>query len=76
MIIPALKLIVSSSLGIKATVAGLGGYTVTQVISTGMSRAIMATDCGSGMVSILQSDSQSKNPVIDGLVTLLPPSSL
>ncbi|AFS22174.1 alanine/glycine:cation symporter family protein [Chlamydia psittaci] len=73
MIIPALKLIVSSSLGIKATVAGLGGYTVTQVISTGMSRAIMATDCGSGMVSILQSDSQSKNPVIDGLVTLLPP---
>ncbi|WP_279448111.1 alanine/glycine:cation symporter family protein [Chlamydia psittaci] len=73
MIIPALQLIVSSSLGIKATVAGLGGYTITQVISTGMSRAIMATDCGSGMVSILQSDSQSKNPVVDGLVTLLPP---
>ncbi|MEF9496930.1 alanine/glycine:cation symporter family protein [Chlamydia sp. 04-14] len=73
MILPALKLIVSSAFGIKATVAGLGGYTITQVISTGMSRAIMATDCGSGMVSILQSDSQSKNPVIDGLVTLLPP---
>ncbi|AAP05631.1 alanine/glycine:cation symporter family protein [Chlamydia caviae] len=73
MLLPALKLIASSAFGIKATVAGLGGYTITQVISTGMSRAIMATDCGSGMVSILQSDSQSKNPVIDGLVTLLPP---
>ncbi|WP_348663247.1 alanine/glycine:cation symporter family protein [Chlamydia vaughanii] len=72
-ILPALKLIVTSAFGIKATVAGLGGYTLTQVLSTGMSRAIMATDCGSGMVSILQSDSKSKNPVIDGLVTLLPP---
>ncbi|WP_348663251.1 alanine/glycine:cation symporter family protein [Chlamydia vaughanii] len=72
-ILPALKLIVSSAFGVKATVAGIGGYTLTQVLSTGMSRAIMATDCGSGMVSILQSDSKSKNPVIDGLVTLLPP---
>lgn len=72
-IVPALKLIASSALGVKASIAGLGGYTLAQVISTGMSRAIMATDCGSGMVSILQANSQSKNPVIDGLVTLLPP---
>lgn len=72
-ILPALKLIVSSALGTKAVIAGLGGYSITQVISTGMSRAIMATDCGSGMVSILQSNSNSKNPVIDGLVTLVPP---
>ncbi|CRH72219.1 Na(+)-linked D-alanine glycine permease [Chlamydia trachomatis] len=33
----------------------------------------MATDGGSGMVSILQSNSKSTNPVTDGLVTLLPP---
>lgn len=72
-ILPALRLIVTSSLGVKATAAGLGGYALTQVLSTGMSRAIMATDCGSGMVAILQSDSDSNNPVVDGLVTLLPP---
>ncbi|EQM62304.1 alanine symporter family protein, partial [Chlamydia ibidis 10-1398/6] len=72
-IFPALKLILSSAFGTKAAIAGLGGYTLAQVISTGMSRAIMATDCGSGMVSILQSNSRSNNPVIDGLVTLLPP---
>ncbi|EPP38726.1 amino acid carrier family protein [Chlamydia avium] len=72
-IFPAVKLILSSAFGVKATVAGLSGYTLTQVLSTGMSRAIMATDCGSGMVSILQSDSRSNNPVMDGLVTLLPP---
>lgn len=72
-IFPALQLILSSAFGVKTAVAGLGGYTFAQVISTGMSRAIMATDCGSGMVSILQSNSNSKNPVIDGLVTLVPP---
>ncbi|WP_201456372.1 sodium:alanine symporter family protein [Chlamydia sp. 17-3921] len=72
-VLPAIKLICSSAFGVKATIAGFGGYTLAQVISTGMNRAIMATDCGSGMVSILQTNSQSKNPVVDGLVTLLPP---
>lgn len=72
-ILPALQEIFASALGVKAAVAGIGGYSFSQVISTGMSRAIMATDCGSGMVSILQSNSNSKNPVIDGLVTLVPP---
>lgn len=69
----AFHLIFSSALGVKAGVAGIGGYTLGQVISTGLNRAIMATDCGSGMVSILQSNSKSANPVADGLVTLLPP---
>lgn len=72
-IIPALRMIVDSAFGTKAVVSGLGGYTFSQVLSTGMSRAIMATDCGNGMVSILQSNSKSENPVMDGLVTLLPP---
>ena len=72
-ILPAFQLIFSSALGVKAGIAGVGGYTLGQVISTGLNRAIMATDCGSGMVSILQSNSKSANPVTDGLVTLLPP---
>ncbi|ANG65956.1 alanine/glycine:cation symporter family protein [Chlamydia gallinacea] len=72
-ILPAVKWILFSAFGVQSAIAGLGGYTLIQVLSTGMSRAIMATDCGSGMVSILQSDSRSNNPVIDGLVTLLPP---
>ncbi|AEP35625.1 alanine/glycine:cation symporter family protein [Chlamydia trachomatis] len=72
-ILPALQLVFSSALGVKAGIAGVGGYTLGQVISTGLNRAIMATDGGSGMVSILQSNSKSTNPVTDGLVTLLPP---
>lgn len=72
-IIPMLKLIVSSTFGVTTSVAGLTGYAFSRVLSTGLNRAIMATDCGSGIVSLLQSNSRSKNYVIDGLVTLLPP---
>ncbi|SPN73988.1 Na /alanine symporter,amino acid carrier protein,Sodium:alanine symporter family [Chlamydia serpentis] len=72
-IFPAIKLICSSAFGLKAGLAGLGGYTLAQVIATGINRAVMATDCGSGMVSILQANTKSKNPVVDGLVTLVPP---
>ncbi|ANH78673.1 alanine/glycine:cation symporter family protein [Candidatus Chlamydia sanziniae] len=73
LILPAIKLICASALGVKATIAGLSGYTLTQVVASGVNRAVMATDCGSGMVSILQANTKSKNPVVDGLVTLVPP---
>lgn len=72
-IIPALKLIASSAFGAKPALAGIGGYTLTQILSTGVIRAVFATDCGNGMVSILQANSKSENPISDGLVTLLPP---
>ncbi|WP_213358308.1 alanine/glycine:cation symporter family protein [Chlamydiifrater phoenicopteri] len=72
-IVPALKEIFTSALGVKAVAGGFGGYSLSRVLATGVSRAVMATDCGSGMVSVLQSNSRSRNPVIDGLVTLVPP---
>ncbi len=71
-IIPSLKLIFKAAFGIKAAVGGIGGFSFFHVLSTGASRAIMAADSGNGMVSILQSDSKTNNPVIDGLVTLFP----
>lgn len=67
-----LGLIFKSAFGIKAAIGGIGGFSFFHVLSTGASRAIMAADNGNGMVSILQSDSKSNNPIIDGLVTLFP----
>lgn len=70
---PSCKLILHSAFKIKSTIVGVCSFSLAQVISTGMSRAIMATDGGTGFVSILQANSKSSNPVIDGIVTLLPP---
>ena len=70
---PSCKLVFSSAFKIRSTFGGICGFSLAQVISTGISRAIMATDGGTGFVSILQSNSKSSNPVIDGIVTLLPP---
>ncbi|MEG0287376.1 MAG: amino acid carrier protein [Victivallaceae bacterium] len=72
-LLPVLRYVFSSVFGVKAGVSGVAGYTLSRVLSTGMNRAILATDCGSGVVSLLQSNSNTKNPVIDGLVTLFPP---
>lgn len=72
-IVAALKDIWSSAFGISAVAGGVGGYSLSKVLSTGVSRAVMATDCGSGMVAVLQSNSRSRSPAIDGLVTLVPP---
>lgn len=71
-ILPTLFLIFKSAFGIKAAIGGIGGFTFFHVLSTGASRAIMAADSGNGMVSILQSDSKTSNPIVDGLVTLFP----
>lgn len=70
---PSCQLIINSAFKFKSTVGGICGFSLAQIISTGISRAIMATDGGTGFVSILQSNSKSSNPVIDGIVTLLPP---
>lgn len=52
---------------------GLLGYSFMQVVSTGLGRALFATDVGTGYVPILQAGAKSTHPIIDGLVALVAP---
>ena len=49
------------------------GFGIMQVVSTGIGRALFATDVGTGYVPILQSGARSRHHVIDGAVALVAP---
>lgn len=63
----------SSAFGTTAAVGGAAGFGVMQVVSTGISRALFATDVGTGYVPILQSQARSEHHVVDGIVALIAP---
>ncbi|MCB1181449.1 MAG: sodium:alanine symporter family protein [Chlamydiia bacterium] len=52
---------------------GAAGWGMAQAMISGFDRAIFATDAGTGSVPILQANARTRDPVIDGVVTLLAP---
>ena len=44
-----------------------------KALTTGFDRGLFATDAGTGIVPILQAGARSKNPIVDGLSTLVAP---
>lgn len=72
-IIPAFGLMFDSAVNFNSVAGGVLGYGVVKAITVGFDRGIFATDAGTGIVPILQSSAKTKNPVIDGVVTLVAP---
>jgi alanine or glycine:cation symporter, AGCS family len=52
---------------------GTLGFGVLKAIKTGFDRGLFATDAGTGIVPILQASARSKEPVVDGIASLLSP---
>ena len=69
-IIPALKLILSSGLSLKAFGGGVLGYTVQQAMRFGILRSINATESGLGTAAILFGATGSQHPVRDGIMAM------
>ncbi|MFN0065244.1 MAG: alanine/glycine:cation symporter family protein [Chlamydiales bacterium] len=67
------KLMFQSALGFSAISGGAIGYAMMKVITTGLGRALFATDVGTGYVPILQAGARSRHHVIDGAVALVAP---
>ncbi|MCH9608736.1 MAG: Sodium/proton-dependent alanine carrier protein [Chlamydiales bacterium] len=72
-LLPAFKLMFASAFGKGAIVGGTLGYTMMKMVSTGLGRALFATDVGTGYVPILQAGAKTRHPVIDGVVALVAP---
>ncbi|MCE5294612.1 MAG: amino acid carrier protein [Chlamydiales bacterium] len=72
-VLPALSLMFEAAFDMKSAASGIVGFGIAQAISSGFDRGLFATDAGTGIVPILQSSARSKNPVLDGVVTLVAP---
>ena len=69
-IVPALKLIFSSGLSLKAFGGGALGYTIQQAMRFGILRSINATESGLGTAAILFGSTGSKHPVKDAIMAM------
>ncbi|MBS0624081.1 MAG: sodium:alanine symporter family protein [Verrucomicrobia bacterium] len=65
--------LIQAALAPSALIGGAFGYSFLQIVSTGLGRALFATDVGTGYVPILQAGAKTQHPVIDGLVSLVAP---
>lgn len=72
-ILPSLGLMFQSAFDFQSAMGGVLGYGVMHAITAGFDRGLFATDAGTGIVPILQSSADTKNPVINGIVTLVAP---
>ncbi len=72
-ILPSLRLVFQCAFSNKAFFGGVLGFGVLKALSTGFERGLFATDVGTGIVPILQAGTRVKDPVINGVITLLPP---
>lgn len=70
---PALKLMFSAAFDPQAFMSGTMGFGISKAITSGFDRGLFATDAGTGIVPILQASARTKNPVLDGIVTLVAP---
>lgn len=70
---PALHLMVSSAFDFSSFVGGAAGAGMLKAMTTGFDRGLFATDAGTGIVPILQASARSKDPVLDGISTLIAP---
>ncbi len=69
----AIGMIFEAALGMQSIVGGAAGFTVAHAITVGFGRGIFATDAGCGVAPILQAGSRCKDPVIEGIVGMIPP---
>jgi alanine or glycine:cation symporter, AGCS family len=72
-VLPAFGLMFQHAFDFTSVAGGFLGAGVMKAITTGFDRGLFATDAGTGIVPILQSGARSKDPVIDGIATLLAP---
>ncbi len=72
-LLPALKLMYQHAFGIAPVVGGGLGFGVLQAMTTGFNRGLFATDAGTGNAPILQANTRSSHPVLDGIGTLIAP---
>jgi alanine or glycine:cation symporter, AGCS family len=69
----ALSLMFKSAFTMKSTLGGALGFGLFKALSTGFERGVFATDVGTGLAPILQAGAQTKNPVIDAVISLIAP---
>jgi alanine or glycine:cation symporter, AGCS family len=70
-LLPAISLMISSSLGMKAFAGGMLGFSIQQVIAAGLSRSIFATESGLGSAAIMFGSSGSSNAVQNGFMGMV-----
>jgi AGCS family alanine or glycine:cation symporter len=69
----ALDLMFKHAFGLAPVAGGVMGYSMIKIMTTGFDRGLFATDAGTGIVPILQSNARSDHPVMDGISTLVAP---
>jgi AGCS family alanine or glycine:cation symporter len=67
----SLQLVCSAAFSFTAVAGGVAGFTVGQAMRFGMSRSIMATESGIGTAAILFGSTGSKDPVSDGIMSMV-----
>lgn len=72
-LLPALNLMFNAAIDNNAILGGALGFGIVKTITTGFGRGIFATDAGTGLAPMIQSSAITTNPVIDGVVALVPP---
>lgn len=69
----ALQIMFREAFGLSALGGGALGAAMFAALTTGFDRGLFATDAGTGIVPILQAGARSKEPVLDGIATLVAP---
>ncbi len=69
----ALGIMFKHAFGLSSVAGGVMGFSIVKIITTGFDRGLFATDAGTGIVPILQSNARSDHPVMDGIATLVAP---
>lgn len=72
-IFPAFELLFQEAFNWSSLFGGTLGFGMLNAIKTGFDRGLFATDAGTGIVPILQASARSKNPIADGITTLIAP---
>lgn len=70
-IIPALRLIIESALTPAAALGGALGYSIQQAFRFGIYRTLNASEAGLGTAAVIFGGSASKDPVDDGIMSML-----
>lgn len=72
-VLPAFSLMFRHAFGVSSFLGGALGIGVLKAMTTGFDRGLFATDAGTGIVPILQASAHAKNPIINGITTLITP---
>lgn len=72
-ILPTFMQMLQAAFSPSALFGGVLGYGLIKTITTGFDRGVFATDAGTGIVPILQASTESNNPILNGVATLIAP---